>query len=410
MPAILGLLESERRARTDAEHALERLRAIQSITDSALAHLSLDELLQELLIRLRRALETDFATVLMLGDDRQALYLRAVDGYDKVPSVRVPLGEGVSGWIAKEGRPRIVDDYSTVDTCAYEGVSASYLRRQVSSVMGAPLRVGDEVIGVVLVCSRRSRGFTDADLELLLLVADRAAPAVERARLLETIDKGRHDLENLSRRLLAAQEEERRRVAVELHDELGQILTAIRINLDSKRQSLTRADLADAIDSVDQAMDRVRNLALALRPSVLDDLGLAAALRWYLDRFARETGADAHISIDVVARIDPVVEITCFRIAQESLTNVARHAHARHVWFDLSLVGDQLELRVRDDGKGFDPAAVRARTLHGGSLGLLGIQERASLAGGRVEISSVPGTGTEVRAWFPATIGAGEPA
>jgi signal transduction histidine kinase len=106
-----------------------------------------------------------------------------------------------------------------------------------------------------------ARRFTDEELELLLLVADRAAPAIERGRLLETINSGRDELENLSRRLLAAQEEERRRLAVELHDELGQILTALKINLESKRQSATIAPhLADAIDAVDQAMDRVRDL------------------------------------------------------------------------------------------------------------------------------------------------------
>jgi signal transduction histidine kinase len=255
---------------------------------------------------------------------------------------------------------------------------------------------------VVVVSSRRPRRFTDEDLKLLLLVADRAAPAVERARLVETIRAGREQLEMLSRRLLAAQEEERRRLAVELHDELGQILTAVKINLESKRPSAAiPAYVKDAIGSVDQAMDRVRDLALDLRPSVLDDLGLAAALRWYVDRFARKAQVETHLSIDAVTKLDPVLEITCFRLAQEALTNVVRHAHAKHVWFHLHLLDDRLELNVRDDGIGFDAAAARARALGGASLGLLGMEERASLVGGRFEVVSAPGNGTEVRAYLP---------
>ena len=261
--------------------------------------------------------------------------------------------------------------------------------------MGAPLRVGDEVIGVVVVSSRRPRRFTDEDLELLLLVADRAAPAVERARLLETIRAGREELENLSRRLLAAQEEERRRLAVELHDELGQILTAIKINLESKRRN-RRASLRileDAIASVDQAMDRVRDLALDLRPSVLDDLGLAAALRWYVDRFAREARAETHLSIDAVAKLDPVLEITCFRLAQEVADERgAACAGAATSGSTCTSSAIVLELKVRDDGIGFDAAAARARALGGASLGLLGMEERASLAGGRLEVSQRAGT------------------
>jgi signal transduction histidine kinase len=152
---------------------------------------------------------------------------------------------------------------------------------------------------------------------------------------------------------------------------------------------------------VDEAMDRVRNLALALRPSVLDDLGLAAALRWYVDRFSRETGMETHLSIDVVAKLDPLLEITCFRLVQESMTNVARHAHATQVWIDVQALAGDLVLKVRDDGTGFDAAAARASALQGVSLGLLGMEERASLAGGRLQIGSKTGEGTEVNARFP---------
>lgn len=397
-----SLLASERLARAKAERTLERLNAIQSITDSALMHLSLEDLLKELLTRLRRALETEFASVLLLDKDDQQLYLRAFSGLSVGASLRVPLGTGVSGRIVAEGQPVIIDDVSSIDLSGIKGMAPSAIRAMMSSAMGAPLRVTGETIGVVFVSSREPRHFTEEDLQLLLLVADRAAPAIERSRLLETIRSSRAETENLSRRLLAAQEEERRRLAIELHDELGQILTAIKINLESKcRVAAVAPHLVDTLTSVDQAMDRVRTLALALRPSVLDDLGLAAALRWYVDRVARENGIEIHLSIDAVGKLDPLLEITCFRVAQESLTNIVRHAAARQVRFHLRVVGDGVQLCIHDDGVGFDSVGVRARALDGASLGILGMQERATLAGGYLHVSSEPGKGTEVCAWFP---------
>jgi signal transduction histidine kinase len=237
-------------------------------------------------------------------------------------------------------------------------------------------------------------------------VADRMAPNIESGRLLETVRAGRERLEALSRRLLAAQEEERRHLAVELHDELGQVLTAVKINLASLARlpggPAANVHLQDAIASVDRAMERVRDLALDLRPSVLDDLGLPAALRWYVDRFSRSSGLEVNVSIDAVPYLAPGIETACFRVAQEALTNAARHAGARQAWLDLHLLADGLELRVRDDGNGFDPALARARASAGASIGLLGMQERVSLAGGTFDVCSAPGRGTEVRARFGA--------
>jgi signal transduction histidine kinase len=145
----------------------------------------------------------------------------------------------------------------------------------------------------------------------------------------------------------------------------------------------------------------VRDIALDLRPSVLDDLGLPAALRWYADRFARNAQVEVHVAIDAVPDLEPEVETACFRVAQEALTNVARHARARHVWLDLHLLADGLELRIRDDGVGFDGAAARIRATRGGSLGVLGMEERISLAAGELALVTPPGGGTEVIVRLP---------
>jgi PAS domain S-box-containing protein len=398
------LYESERAARAEAEAALERLRAIESITDGALRHLGLDELLDELLARLQRALETDSATVLLL-EDAQTLYPRAGHGYVLDHAVRVRVGAGVSGMIAKTGEPVVCDDYSTVDIAGIEGIPKENLRA-VASIMGVPLRIGKNVMGVVVVSSHRPRRFSAEELRLLGLVADRVAPAVELARMVERVRGGRERQKILARRLLTAQEEERRRLAMELHDELGQVLTAIKINLGSlERWAAALAagaprHLSDALASVDQAMQTVRDLALDLRPSVLDDLGLAAALRWYADRFARGAGFDMRVSIDPFPPLPPELETACFRVAQEALTNVARHAQAHRVGLDLKALPEGIELSVRDDGIGFDVAAAREHAISGASMGLLGMQERVLLVGGELDISSPPGGGTWLRARF----------
>jgi PAS domain S-box-containing protein len=212
-------------------------------------------------------------------------------------------------------------------------------------------------------------------------------------------------LEQLSRRLLAAQEDERRRVARELHDELGQALTVIKINLQARERLKDRTPAgldAENIRIVDDALQQVRRLALALRPSMLDDLGLLPALRWMAEQTAGRAGFAVHLDADIPElRLSPEVETACFRIAQEALTNIARHARAERVTIELRREDGMLALAVQDDGRGFDTAAVLERTRAGGSTGVLGMQERAALAGGRLEMESMPGRGTTVRARVP---------
>jgi two-component system sensor histidine kinase UhpB len=149
-------------------------------------------------------------------------------------------------------------------------------------------------------------------------------------------------------------------------------------------------------------LEKVQDMSLNLRPSMLDDLGLESAVRWYTNRQAELTGLAAEFFADPLERrLDPVIETECFRVAQEALTNVARHAHARNVWVRLVRENGHLHLSIRDDGVGFDVPALREQAIRGNSLGLLSMEERAALTGGGLEFCSSPGRGTEVRAWFP---------
>ena len=212
-------------------------------------------------------------------------------------------------------------------------------------------------------------------------------------------------LRTLSRRVLEAQETERRRVAMELHDELGQSLTAIKINLQAKARfkEQTPDELnAENIRIVEHALQQVRNLALALRPSMLDDLGLIPALRWIAEQTAERGGFTVQVTApDLQSRLSSDIETACFRVVQEALTNITRHARAQHVKIDVHLGSHALVVNVKDDGCGFDLPAMRERALAGGSIGVLGMQERATLIGGDLAIESTPGQGSTVRLHCP---------
>jgi signal transduction histidine kinase len=209
----------------------------------------------------------------------------------------------------------------------------------------------------------------------------------------------------LSGRVVEVQEEERRHLARELHDEIGQTLTAIAINLRAVKNACgtsTPPRLEECIGIVGGAIQQVRSLSLDLRPSMLDDLGLVSALRWYVERQAERAGYCGHLAAEPdEMKVVPSIAIAAFRIAQEALTNVARHAGARHVWVKLRMHENQLELAVRDDGRGFDVGAMSARRSNTEAIGLMGMRERAMLLGGQVSIRSAKGRGTEIRLTVP---------
>jgi signal transduction histidine kinase len=208
----------------------------------------------------------------------------------------------------------------------------------------------------------------------------------------------------LSQRMLEVQEQERRRVAIELHDELGQSLTAIKINLQLGERFKDRAPelYTENLRIVEEALDQVRHLATGLRPSVLDDLGLVPALKWMAEQSASRSGFEVGFDFERTGvRLAPDIEIACFRIVQEAMTNIARHAQAQQVDISLHREGTALLLCVKDDGQGFDLPAMQDRASAGGSLGILGMQERAMLLGGQLVVVSALGEGCTVQLRAP---------
>ena len=270
-----------------------------------------------------------------------------------------------------------------------------------------PLITTDVIVGAISFCYGIPNAFGPEERAFLIAFVQQCTQALDRARLYDETVMARKQLQQLSHRLLVAQEQERRHIARELHDEVGQALGALKINLYMLgiQSEADTSRLAESLTIVDLLIMQVRALALDLRPSVLDDLGLAAALAWYCERLQQRTDLVVTFTEQIKdAPMSPLIATTCFRIAQESLTNVVRHAHAQRVNVTLSRHEEMLVLSVCDDGVGFTVRDGLARAVAGASLGLISMTERAELAGGWVDISSTPGDGAEVWAWLPLDI------
>jgi signal transduction histidine kinase len=255
------------------------------------------------------------------------------------------------------------------------------------------------VAGLAIVGHRvRMKGVNKRNRELVALYEQR-----EKAR--NELGLAYERLRGLTRRLEAAKEEERRHIARELHDEMGPALTAVIINLqllsETREPERATGRIADTIEVVDRLVERIRDLSLDLRPPLLDELGLMPALRAYLEAQAERSGLDIEIRGDAASDgLPPELEIAAFRVVQEAVTNVIRHAQAGRVKVDVSRADGSLLVAVQDDGRGYD---VRA-TLDAGAgraLGLLGMQERVGMLGGEVHFESMPGRGSAVRARIP---------
>jgi len=271
------------------------------------------------------------------------------------------------------------------------------------SLLIARLQVEDRVLGGIRVANKRSgERFTSDDARLLGLVANLAAVALQNAWLFEQVRSGHERLRRLSHQLVEMQEAERRHVARELHDEIGQALTGLKLTLETSKSLPTdalKANLKEAQVLVDELIQRVRGLSLDLRPAILDDLGLLPALLWYFERYTAQTNVQVRFKhAGLEGRFAPEVETMAYRIVQEALTNVARYARVQEatvrVWVDQKT----LYVQVEDRGVGFDPEAVLRA---GKTSGVAGMRERAALVGGRLTIESAPGTGTKLTAELP---------
>lgn len=246
-------------------------------------------------------------------------------------------------------------------------------------------------------------------LEERLLIdslADSVSSYLTRREAEESLRSAHAQMQTLSRQLMQVQERERRQLAHDLHDEIGQAVTAIKMNLQTMQRiadtSVVQDTLNDSMGILDKILQRVRDLSLDLRPSLLDDLGLVPAVRWYVERQAQRAGLVAEVEAERLPQdLGPDLSVACFRIVQESITNILRHAKATKIHVALRQTDQYLDLCIKDDGIGFRVRETSATVAGRSTLGLLGMQERAQALGGQVTIQSLPDRGTEVRVRMP---------
>jgi PAS domain S-box-containing protein len=386
-----------------AEHDRRRqLEAVRIATAEITRELDLAKALGIITRRAAEMVGAGAGTVWLWNEGEQVLVSHASlrPGQDWSQGRRVRLGEGVAGVVAEQRKGLIVNEYRTWPHALPYILESS----NVSAVLAEPLTYHDRFLGVIVVDNEGTgRTFTQEDSDLLALFAAQAAITIQNAQLFEQVQTGRERLQNLSRKLVQIQEAERRHIARELHDEIGQSLTGLKLILDmSGRVSadVWKENRGDASALVNDLLAQVRELSLELRPAMLDDLGLLSALAWYLERYRGRTNVVVRFQHTGVEgrRFLAEVETAAYRVVQEALTNVVRHAQVGEVSVRLWAGEETLSVQVEDRGIGFDPAVALATHI---SSGLAGMRERAELLRGCLTVESAPGAGTSVTAEFP---------
>ena len=355
---------------------------------------------------LKLALEISVATfganvglVLLRDSDSDLLRVRSWVGVESgMENICVRVGEGFSGGIAQSGEPGLV-----LDATRDARIQNEILRQKVKSLWGMPLKVDKNTIGVLLVGFSRPYEWLPTERELMRAIADRSALAIHRARITEALRLREQRIAELSAHLLRVQEEERKRISRELHDETGQGLMVIRLYLGMLENAIParapKVKIRETLEVVDRTIEGIRRIIGKLSPLVLQELGLVAAIRKEAKDLARNTGVKARVIVEEnVGRLEPELEMAVYRIVQEALHNVAKHAQAKSVTVRVRREANSLRLLVEDDGVGF---AFKSSNSRGHSFGLAGIKERVNSMRGEMALSSAKGAGTRLEVSVP---------
>ena len=249
--------------------------------------------------------------------------------------------------------------------------------------------------------NKGSEPFTWSDVSFVESLAHTMAVTLRNARLMQELDKNRQDLRGLSLQYLNLLEEERTKISRELHDEAGQALIGIKLNLQLLERKIPseldelREEARALRQQVNHSTSRLRDLARTLRTPALDELGLQPAVQQLVSQFIKQTDIVVHYQVmGISKRLTPEVETSCYRIIQEALTNVVRHSRAQQVWLTITTDEQTVTLAIRDDGSGFDPGEITP------GLGLVGIRERVAMLEGDFSVVSSEGSGTEISICF----------
>jgi PAS domain S-box-containing protein len=399
------------RLHRETQQRIDELKTLSMISQAVTSTLNLEETLTIITDNALRLLDATAASVVLQDQIKSDLWFHAASGGvpEFVRGIRLAAGQGIVGWVIKHGQPALVPDVSQ-DPRFFSKVDreTGFVTR---SVICVPLKTEEQTTGAIEVMNKKNGSFSQEDLRLLSWLATPATIAIENARLFqaettarEQAELLRQELQSLSRRLVQVQETERRHIARELHDEAGQALTSLMVGLGLLERGAdnpkTVVDHVNELKSMtNDVLENLHRLAMDLRPASLDHLGLTVALRQYIKAFSRQY--DLKTQFEVVGlddkRLPSAVETNLYRIVQEALTNVVRHAQATRVDVLLERRGNQIVTIIEDDGIGFDAEAAE----QSGRLGLLGMRERAEMLEGTLAVESTKGATTTIYVEVP---------
>ncbi len=424
--AIIGQQQQEL-ARHNAQ-----LGAVNEAIRSISSAIELESVLQKITDAARDVVRSRYAA-LGVADEHGRLQQFITSGLTSEQRVAIgplPVGHGLLGALIQDARPLRIREIAR-DSRSH-GFPSNH--PPMTSLLGVPIVFNGKPVGDLYLTDKvGAEEFSHEDEELLILLANHAAVAIENARLYEDARQARDRLQDwneelekiiaertseiqryvreMTTRVLAAQEEERKRIARELHDDTAQSLSTLMIALDLVEPNVP-ADAAIVHSGLERirtiakrTLDEVRALSHDLRPTILDDFGLIAALRWYSDEFFLTYGHKVDVSIEPSPqeRLPPEVELVLFRIAQEALTNSGKYAKASRTSLSLSFPDHVALLEVRDNGQGFDLSELNKPSKQGG-FGMYGMRERAELLDASLSVDTAPGRGTRVSVSVPLQI------
>jgi signal transduction histidine kinase len=400
---------AERELETQILRRHHQLLALSHVSSAVSGLQGLDAILRIALDNVLEIINGVIGGILLLDEGTKTLRYRVQRGLSiQIADTPLSLGEGVTGRVAQTGEPVLVEDISKDERTAHPDlISAEGLKGFVS----IPLKVKKRVVGVMNVASHLAGRFGADDVSLLNSIGDYLGTTIEQARLYRTLAKAGERYRVLLQHALSAQEQERKRIARELHDETSQALTSLSLNLQAiigmaEMKGFGDAEFVERLKTVHSyavhAGTEIVKIMKELRPTLLDELGLLAAIHRYAKDNLQARGINVSAEfIGTDRRFPPEVEVTLFRVAQGLIGNILEHSQAKNASIKLECDATKCVLQVKDDGKGFDVSKITRVEESGRGAGLFTMKERVSFLGGNCHIESQPGQGSNIRAEVP---------
>lgn len=381
----------------------EELSALNTIAVTVSRSLQLEEVLDGALEKVLEVMKLQAGWIFLQDSREGSLALAAHKGLSAdfvQEEAKQELGECICREVMASGEARVLDDLRRCPRLSPTVVE----REGLSAHASVPLKAKDRVLGIMNVACHDDRPFSEEDLRLLTSIGHQIGIAIENARLYEEVQRKEEVRHLLLDKLILAQEEERRRIARELHDEVGQSLTALIMGLGGAEEAIPpglaplRKRLEEIRTLTAGTLEEIRRLMVDLRPTLLDDLGLIPAIHWYAETHLARVGVEPRIEVvGPKRRLPPLVETALFRVIQEAITNIVKHAGAKTATIRVAFKTSSIAASIEDDGKGFDPEKRKQE----GGFGLLGMEERVTLLGGTFAIDARPGRGTRIAFTIP---------